>query len=654
MSFINTLFPGFLHKKSAINEDAYIDINGKQIFKQDIEAFVLNELERRRDERRTFELQWQLNTNFLYGNQRCDINKMSGTIEQYELPYDSMENEVFNQIEPLFKTRLAHLNKLRYSMTVKPRTSELDDIAKANVSTSLLRYKQSISGFNAFKTTLISWCEITGTAFILNWWDAKMGDKVGFFQTAELDDSVLYSGDVAYGLLSPYEVYPESIYKQDVKDQRSIIVEQVMSVDDIYDLYGVEVEGEAVEAYAMSTVEGAGGFGYIANVAKITSRTAENSKKVITFFEKKSRRYPDGRLIIIIGDKLHYYGPLPYDNIPIIAVKSDEVAGQFFGRSFIQSLIPLQRAYNGMMNTAHDYIKRLPTSTVAMEEGAVEDMDEFSENLFQPGGILVYKTGFNPPKFMSPPDFPGDIYNQIEKIKSDMEYVAGVSQLMVYGQKSGVTSGTAIQSLAEIDNTRLSVTGENIRNAVIETAKTWLEIYKKCANGFRPLRIVGGNDAGNVLIWSSEDINSYDIKFDTENELIFGEDAQRQNFLTLFNMGLFTDENGRIPEGFKKTAIEHFRIGDSDAITGTNELQRQKANRENGFAKFGIPPVVEDFDDHDIHLEEHEKFVLQLEYQALRKSSPGICLQFEEHIKQHKVLNAQRLQAKNQAGVQLA
>lgn len=49
----------------------------------------------------------QINSNFLYGNQRCDINFKSGTVEQYGEVNDGLECEVFNQIEPLYKTRQA-------------------------------------------------------------------------------------------------------------------------------------------------------------------------------------------------------------------------------------------------------------------------------------------------------------------------------------------------------------------------------------------------------------------------------------------------------------------------------------------------------------------------------------------------------------------
>ena len=82
-----------------------------------------------------------------------------------------------------------------------------------------------------------------------------------------------------------------------------------------------------------------------------------------------------------------------------------------------------------------------------------------------------------------------------------MEYAAGVSQLMVSGATpSGVTSGTAISNLMEIDNTRLSLTGDHIRNSIRKLAIVWLEIYKKYATTRRIINYVGTNNIGKAML----------------------------------------------------------------------------------------------------------------------------------------------------------
>ena len=203
-----------------------MDKDGTQLYKEDIIKFVMEELEKRRTERSPLEQQWTLNANFLVGNQYCEINTYRGDIEQLEPVYDWLERETFNQIAPLIETRIANLKKIKYLMKVKPRTNELDDYAKAEVSTAILQYTQSVSDFDTKKSTMITWNELCGNCFWLSWWDKDKGER---YVTQNIDGkrTAFYEGDLDYGLITPYEIYPESVFKQSIEAQRSIILEQV-------------------------------------------------------------------------------------------------------------------------------------------------------------------------------------------------------------------------------------------------------------------------------------------------------------------------------------------------------------------------------------------------------------------------------------------
>lgn len=621
-----------------------VDDDGGLLFKDDIVSFVRSELEKRKTERKPFELQWQLNANFLCGNQRCEINTYSNSIEQQE-PYDErIEHGVYNQIAPLIETRVANLKKINYAMKVKPRTSELDDYDKADVATSVLQYMQSKTEFDTLKNTAIYWNELCGNCFWLSWWDKDKGNII-----AEEDiniigkDGVEYrsrkayrEGDVNYGLLSPYEVYPESVYKQGVANQRSIIIEQVKSVEDVYDLYGVKLEGQSVETFALTPIVGAGGYGVENTVMSMGVRSAENSLKVITYFERRSKQRPNGRLIIIAGDELIHYGDLPYENIPIVQMICRENPGQFFGKSVIEDLIPRQRLYNNCLNRIHEYIRRVSIQSHWVEDGSV-DIEEVEDYGAEPGALLVYRKGYNKPTPVSNGQLPSEIMTERYNLKTDMEYVAGTSQLMVNGATpSGVTSGTAIANLQAIDDTRLSLTGDFIRNGVKKLAVIWLEIFKKYATNERTIQYVGKNNIGKAITWNGGDINSYDVIYTTENELLKSEDVQKENFMNAYNMGLFANANGVIPQRVKHKALEYMKSGDYTEMMSIDELQLQAAQCENSYFECGIIPEVSEFDDDEIHVEEHMRYRLQMRYLSLKRKKPELAALFDEHIRQHK------------------
>lgn len=621
------------------------DKDGTPLFKEDIIHNILEDLEKRRNQRSPLERQWTLNANFLVGNQYCDIRPYTGEIEQLQPVYDWLNRETFNNIAPLIETRIANLKKVNYAMKVKPATNELDDYAKAEVSTSVLQYTQKATDFTSKKDTMLYWNELCGNCFWLSWWDKDKGEKLAEETVTELDENgverkyqrAIYEGDLDYGLVTPYEVFPESIFKQGVESQRSIILEQVKSIDDIYDLYGVKVEGNNIETFELTPVASGGGLGYENTVISIGHHSVEDAEKVITYFERPSKHRPNGLMAIIVGDEhLVYYGDLPYSKIPLIQTVCYEVAGQFFGKSAIEALIPLQRAYNGCINKIHAYIQRLALGNYLVEEGSV-DIEEYEDHGLEPGAFLTYKIGSNPPVPVQNGALPSEIMSERYNLRSDMEYVAGVSQLMVNGNAPQTNmSGTAISNLMEIDNTRLSLTGDHIRNSVRKLAIQWLEIYKRYATTRRIVNYVGTNNIGKALTWSSDDINSYDVIYTTENELLMSEDMQKQRFFDAYNMGLFTDKDGKIPERVKLTALEFMKAGNYSDIMNLNSLHIQAAQRENAFFENGVIPEVSEFDDHEIHAEEHLRYILQMDFRILKRNKPEYAAALEDHLREHR------------------
>jgi hypothetical protein len=152
----------------------------------------------------------------------------------------------------------------------------------------------------------------------------------------------------------------------------------------------------------------------------------------------------------------------------------------------------------------------------------------------------------------------------------------------------------------------------------------------------RIVSYVGSNDIAKALTWSSEDIEDTDVEFTTENELIESEEVQKQKFIEAYNMGLFTNEQGVIPERVKAKAREYMKLGTYSEMLSLDELQLQAAGRENAFFGEGVLPEISEFDNHVIHAEEHERYVLQLKYKLIKKKQPELCKLFEAHIRQHK------------------
>lgn len=596
--------------------------DGKAQGEAEILAFLGEEYRRRANERLPLERQWLLNADFFAGRQHCAIWPESGEVQEF-LPEHSYEEQgVYNRIAPLIETRLASLRSLSYGMTVRPRTNEAEDCERSEIATCLLRYSQSAGDFDAKRDRLLLDCELYGTAFLFSTWEKDGGE------TAD--------GGLSYQVLSPFSVFPASLYRAEVEEQSSILLAEVLSLDEIEAAYGVRVAGGGADVYALTPAGAGSCYGGSQTALSMQGTHAEDCATLLTYLEKPSPQAAEGRLIIAAGGKLLWYSALPYDEIPLVALKCKDSPGQFFGRSVIPELIPLQRAYNGVKNKIHDYIRAVAANPLLLPEGSVADPEELATRGLPPGEIVEYNAERGKPEPLSPAPLPAELRYECEQLCTDMEYVAGVSQLMMLGKTpAGVTSGTAIANLRQIDSTRLALTGENLRRAVRRLAGIWLRLYKRYTSGYGTLLLSGANEAAGVLCFCSEDINSYDVEFDAENELLVSPEAQKQNFLSALNAGLLYDDTGKLPRAVKSRARRLMQLGRAMDRTDTDELQMQAAERENAAAMTGEGLRVGLFDDHELHIETHRRLLLQARFAYLRDKFPQRARALEAHLLSH-------------------
>lgn len=659
MGLLDGLFHG---AKKAPREPPKIpldtDDSGTPIYSDELAVAILAELERRRDDRMGYELQWTLNADFLSGNQNAEIDLEGRTVKCTDSPTKAdRERRCYNRIEPLMDTRHANLMSVNYDMVVSPRTSEAEDVAKAQISTKLLEYCQQVTRFNAEKDRLLSWVELCGTAFTLSYWDKSAGaviarmESIGDDGTAISED--IHLGDIAFGLLSPYEVFPASLTTERVEDQPNVIVEQIFDADTVRDTWHVDVDGEEIETYQLTPEpKGMTGHGKSNATFGVSRVTRDNSVRVVSYFEPPSSALPQGRLVTVVKDRVVSYTGLPAGIMPITAFKAKRQAGLFFGRSVIESLIPLQRSYNDLQNKIMDYAAVVVNAPFLTPEGSL-DIDALDDIGGVEAGMLIeYSAERGEPHYIDYPDFPSVLIAQRDQLAQDMEYSAGVSQLMVYGAAASSSSGKALESRREIDMTRMSLTGDNIREGVKTMAELWLKLNKCYSSGYRTLEIAGSDEMGGVWTWCSDDINSYDVKFSAENEMRHSKDQQREDFLQAYQLGVFTDEDGRVPQEIKRKIWDLLKVGNLYDVLDIEDLQRKNAQRECVYFESGVIPEDDKYGDDEIHLEEHLRYALSNDYRMLKKNAPEYAALFDKHIEEHQRKIAERKAAAQAQAIQ--
>ena len=605
----------------------------KKRYEEDIVREVQADYKRRAQMRKTYEAQWQLNSNFVMGNQYCYVN-VKGEVEDGEKDYFWQEREVYNHIATVIESRLSKLSSVRPKLVVQPASGDDRDVKSAKASSKILDSAYNCLELDKKISRATMWSELTGTAFYKTVWNANGGRCVG-----EENGEKIYEGDVRVDVCPPYEIYPDDVSHMDVEDCCSIIHAKALPVDEIYRVWGKRVKSEPLHTLSSYNVSLLGGLNNVSAVAKMGKNESEDYALVIDRYSKPTSDNQDGELVIVAGDTLLYLGTLTSNGgkaeYPFVKQTCIDNPGCFFGISMVERCIPVQRAYNAVKNRKHEFLNRIAMGVLAVEDGSIDTRD-LEEDGLGPGKILIYRQGSTPPRLLDPGSVPNDFSQEENRLLAEFAEVSGISDIMRSSSvPSTVTSGSAIQMLIEQDNTRINITAQNVKNAIKDVAHKILALYKSNACFARLTRFVGEEGDVELISWNASDLSCDDVVFGSVNE-ISGTVASKQNTMfELLRSGLLHDSNGKLPSSTRRKILDVFGYGGWEQTQYVNSLHVTRAERENyEFTKKAIE--VSEIDDHDLHIEEHTKFMLSSDFDKVIKKDSSLKEKLLDHIRKHK------------------
>lgn len=586
-------------------------------FGEELASAVTEDFEKRRSARRSLENQWRLNLCFLKGRQYADVGA-AGNVEEAEGGYYWQSRNVYNHILPVMDTRLAKLARVRPVMNVRSATEDDSDVLAARITARVLNSTWRRLDCDAAIASATEWSEVCGTAFYRVGWNAARGKFLGV-----KDGAPVFEGDAEVEVVSPFEIFPDSLTRKDVDECESLIRARVVSASEIKEIYGVEV---AAEKQPVLSLEG---------------ETAEGVM-LIEHYRKPCKAFPSGRVVTVAGGKLLAVEEFPYVNgaeggrvYPFVRQLSHGEPGCFFGRGIIDRLIPVQRAYNAVRNRKQEFLNRLAAGVLTVEDGSV-DVDALVEDGLRPGKVIVYRQGCEPPKLLSPGNIPGDFDSEEEKLLEEFVLLGGVNEVSQnYKATLGVTSAAGLRILLEQDDERLTVSAENIRRSVMETARRIIRLFRQFTAGPRLMRIAGEGGKAELFYFNASDLTSDDVVFEAENELTCSPSQRRSIALELIDSGIF---EGKVAD--KNVRDKLLSIMGFEALVGSRSddaLHAARADSENAGL---VEPRAANYDDHEIHIGEHTRFLVGGGCNAL--ADPKAAEQrLAAHIERHRAMLAE-------------
>lgn len=579
------------------------------------------EFARRQEERRLTERGWELNMNFLTGNQYCGINP-AGELEEEQPRYFWQYRRVFNHIAPAIDTRIAKLARVRPQLTVRAASEQACDLHAAKLASDVLRSVREDCALDEVISRATVWSETCGTAFYKVFWEEN--GQGGRVRVAEVP---------------PFEIYPEDLSCASVAEQGSIMHVRALPVAEIERLYGVRVAGQDVYGFSLAPYSVAANFmGGAGEGARYVKR---GCALVIEYYEKPTVQHPQGRLLVAAGERLVYDGALPYENeeggrgYPFVRQCALEFSGAFFGGSVIDRMIPVQRAYNAVKNRKHEYLNRLTMGVLAVEDGSV-DTDELLEEGLPPGKVLVYRQGAAAPKMLGADSLPAEFAEEEAQLLEEFILVSGVSEISSTSRnRTNVTSATGLQMLIDLDDTRLAVTTESIRQAVKRIGRHILRLMRQFAGEGRTLRRLCADGRAETYGVTAKELTAHDVVFETDDEAANSPSRRRSLLYELYNMGLLAGEDGKVSDETRGRILNALGFANLAGGSGLHALQESRAAEENRLLRSQAVPV-EPYDDDGAHIAEHTRYVLseQLGEEAKARFAAHVAAHRESLAKQ--------------------
>ena len=621
-------------KLEEAKRDPFLD----RSFYEETVSYVTDELQRRKTEKSYLEVQWQLNYDFLEGRQYSMADFANSETIEWDRFEEGQERSVHNEIAPIIETRRAKQRQLNTFMSVISSTAENDDIKNAEITTQVLQNTYNKLSFTAKLEHAINLSETLGTVLLKNVWDNNGGELVG----EDASGSLLYEGEILCDVISPFEFFPDDLSKQTLEEQFSVIHAKVYSRDELFLLYGIEISGSTNSVYRLGTVNHTtGNYDYgTKQTISLSKDELKDSAVLIEYYERPSRFYPEGRFIVVCEDKLlEYKRELPYRNdangkrkFPFVKIDCISRVNSFFGLSVIERLIPIQQEYNAVHNRINEYLKMTTIGIPLIEDGSLLEEDELEEVGFMPGVPIRYERGSTPPRFMETPTLPATFINKLQELKQDFIVVSGVSEISRNSTTPGaLTSGIGIQLLQQQDDTRMSLSGKNILEALKQCGTQWLYLYKEFATTARVVRYTGMSYPI-CRKWTKDNLTSFDIVVADDSNMYSNTALTRELAGTLFAQGFF---NGSRFERLSYLSL--LRNGDINKAFQEEFLDIKNAEKENYmFQEENEIPKVHAEDDHELHLKQHNILRKSDWYRdVLCKTDNSLAEQFDAHCEEH-------------------
>jgi hypothetical protein len=353
---------------------------------------------------------------------------------------------------------------------------------------------------------------------------------------------------------------------------------------------------------------------------------------VLTYYERPNRNNKAGQVAVVVDGRVVQRGAWPFpfkDRLNVVAMRETRILGSWTGDTVLSKAVSPQVALNHVYSSIVEHSKKAGNARLFVPEGSLDIIDSLSD---EPGEVVPYHAapGIPPPGYQSPPNLPSYLENLVGRLEAEIDDMLGVHDISRGEAPSGVHAGVALQLLSAQDDTPLGRMAKEMAEGFGRFATLVLQTYAAKVKNTRKARVQTNGQRPEEVKWTGSDLSDQ-----TEAEVPLEAVQPRSRDASLQFALQLKQEFPDLPMRVFATIAD--LPGTDDLLAGVSPAV-EKARRENHELAIGIVCIPADFDDHALHIEEHNRFRMSERYESLPQAVRNIV---DDHVQAHETKAAE-------------
>lgn len=503
-----------------------------------------------------------------------------------------------NKILPQSQNRLSRITKSSPKYDVRPNSNTTGDKDASRLGAQIIENALEKALFDEKRQEVCMATMQGGIGYIQVLWDPTLGKPMIDPESGKL---MGYEGDIRLEVLNCLEVFPDPLAKT-VDEAQWLIKAKIRKLEYFRDRY--PDRGQAVKeenTWLMSAVYDLK-TNALTSVGIAGAQTADQQRDSaieLTYYEKRSKDYPNGRMVVCANGVLLEDKELPIGEYDIVKFDDILIGGRYHSESVITHARPIQDQYNITRTKCADWIRKLMAGKIIAAKGANISQEAWND---QSGEWISYVPVPNAaePHAMNIPQIPSYVYKDLDTLDKELDYIFGINEVSRGILPSSSIPASGMAFLQEQDETRIGVITTRNENAYARIGCAILRYVGKYYEMPRMLKIAGDGLEYAVKEFKGEDLlDNYDVIVIPGSTVPSSKILKRQDILNAYQMGILGNP---MDDKLKMKVLKMLEYGDVAEMWKTQALTEVRIKKEIESIEKGQKPDLNEFDNHDLFL----------------------------------------------------